>query len=333
MILNIIYIIAGLILVIWGADKLTGGASDLAARMGVPQIIIGLTIVAIGTSMPEFSVSLLSAIQGKPGLAVGNVVGSNIFNVLLIVGTAAAVAPIEIQKSTVHKDMPWTILASVFLFTLGADGEISRLDAVVLIAALCAFMVITLQTARKGMKAAKNNNNETTPHASADGADNSAPSENALKKSTPVWLSIGFVIIGLACLIFGSQLFVNAATSVAKTLHVSDAVIGLTIVAGGTSLPELATSVVAAQKGRSGIAIGNVIGSNIMNILLILGVTGTITPLSMQGITPIDFATMGGSILILWLFTFTKYRVERWEGWALLALFAAYMAWLLANAY
>lgn len=331
MILNILYIVVGIILVVWGADKLTGGASDLASRMGVPQIIIGLTIVAIGTSMPEFSVSLLSALNGSAGLAVGNVVGSNTFNTLLIVGAAAAVAPMEIQKSTVRKDMPWTILASVFLIALGADGEISRLDAVVLIAALCAFMVITLQTARKGMKAAKNNNNETTSHASTDGADNSAPSENAPKKSTPVWLSIGFVIIGLACLIFGSQLFVNAATSVAKTLHVSDAVIGLTIVAGGTSLPELATSVVAAQKGRSGIAIGNVIGSNIMNILLILGVTGTITPLSMQGITPIDLATMGGSILILWLFTFTKYRVERWEGWALLALFAAYMAWLLAN--
>ena len=326
MILNIIYIIAGLILVIWGADKLTGGASDLAARMGVPQIIIGLTIVAIGTSMPEFSVSLLSAIQGKPGLAVGNVVGSNIFNVLLIVGTAAAVAPIEIQKSTIKKDMPWAMAASVFLFAMGLDDVISLSDAIILVTALCAFMVITLQTARKSMKASKVASSVATD-------ENANDDEAKTQQPKSAWISIAFVLIGLVCLIFGSNVFVDGATAVASSLGVSDAIIGLTIVAGGTSLPELATSVVAAKKGRSGIAIGNVIGSNVMNILLILGVTGIISPLSTQGISWVDFATMLVSIVLLWIFSFTKYRVERWEGWVLLTIFAAYMIGLLANAY
>lgn len=312
MLLNILYIIIGVAVVLWGADRLTDGAVGLAAKMNIPQIVIGLTVVAMGTSMPEFFVSLVSAINGTPDLAVGNVVGSNIFNVLLIVGTAAVVAPMVISKTTVKKDIPFAVLASVLLFVFGLDNYISRIDAAILTVVFIIFMIYTV---RSGIKGAAENKQ------SSDSEPN--------KKPMPVWKAILFVLLGLACLIFGSNLFVNAATEVATELGVSQAIIGLTIVAGGTSLPELATSVVAARKGESAIAMGNVIGSNVMNILMILGVTGLICPMQVNGITMIDLGVLLLSISLLWLFSFTKYKVERWEGVVLLALFAGYMSWLI----
>lgn len=312
MLLNILYIIIGVAVVLWGADRLTDGAVGLAAKMNIPQIVIGLTVVAMGTSMPEFFVSLVSAINGTPDLAVGNVVGSNIFNVLLIVGTAAVVAPMVISKTTVKKDIPFAVLASVLLFVFGLDNYISRIDAAILSVVFIIFMIYTVRTGIKG--AAENKQ-------SSDSEPN--------KKPMPVWKAILFVLLGLACLIFGSNLFVNAATEVATELGVSQAIIGLTIVAGGTSLPELATSVVAARKGESAIAMGNVIGSNVMNILMILGVTGLICPMQVNGITMIDLGVLLLSITLLWLFSFTKYKVERWEGAVMLALFAGYMSWLI----
>ena len=243
MLLNILYIIIGVAVVLWGADRLTDGAVGLAAKMNIPQIVIGLTVVAMGTSMPEFFVSLVSAINETPDLAVGNVVGSNIFNVLLIVGTAAVVAPMVISKTTVKKDIPFAVLASVLLFIFGLDNYISRIDAAILTVVFIIFMVYTV---RSGIKGAAENKQ------SSDSESN--------KKPLPVWKAILFVLLGLACLVFGSNLFVNGATEVATELGVSQAIIGLTIVAGGTSLPELATSVVAARKGESAIAMGNVIG-------------------------------------------------------------------------
>lgn len=312
MLLNILYIIIGVAVVLWGADRLTDGAVGLAAKMNIPQIVIGLTVVAMGTSMPEFFVSLVSAINGTPDLAVGNVVGSNIFNVLLIVGTAAVVAPMVISKTTVKKDIPFAVLASVLLFVFGLDNYISRIDAAILTVVFIIFMIYTVRTGIKGAAEDKQ---------SSDSEPN--------KKPMPVWKAILFVLLGLACLIFGSNLFVNAATEVATELGVSQAIIGLTIVAGGTSLPELATSVVAARKGESAIAMGNVIGSNVMNILMILGVTGLICPMQVNGITMIDLGVLLLSISLLWLFSFTKYKVERWEGVVMLALFAGYMSWLI----
>lgn len=312
MLLNILYIIIGVAVVLWGADRLTDGAVGLAAKMNIPQIVIGLTVVAMGTSMPEFFVSLVSAINETPDLAVGNVVGSNIFNVLLIVGTAAVVAPMVISKTTVKKDIPFAVLASVLLFVFGLDNYISRIDAAILTVVFIIFMIYTVRTGIKG--AAENKQ-------SSDSEPN--------KKPMPVWKAILFVLLGLACLIFGSNLFVNAATEVATELGVSQAIIGLTIVAGGTSLPELATSVVAARKGESAIAMGNVIGSNVMNILMILGVTGLICPMQVNGITMIDLGVLLLSISLLWLFSFTKYKVERWEGVVLLAIFTGYMSWLI----
>ncbi|MBP3212220.1 MAG: calcium/sodium antiporter [Prevotella sp.] len=312
MIVNILMIVAGVVLVLWGADRLTDGAVALAERMEIPQIVIGLTIVALGTSAPEFCVSLVSALKGTADLAVGNVVGSNIFNAMLIVGVAAMVAPMTILPSTVRKDVPVALLASVALTVMVLmDGDLSRVDAALLFVGFLAFMWVTLRGA-KGSHAIEQ--------------------EQAAPRGYSVLKSVGLLVLGLACLVVGSNIFVDGATSVAQTLGVSEAVIGLTIVAGGTSLPELATSVVAARKGNSGIAIGNVLGSNVLNILLILGAAGLICPMQVQGITLVDFAMMTGSVLLLWLFSYTKLTVARWEGAVLTVLFLAYMAWLVAGA-
>ena len=309
MILNVLFILVGIVLVLWGADRLTDGAVAVAEKLKMPQIVIGLTIVAMGTSMPEFCVSLVSALKGTTDLAVGNIVGSNIFNTLLIVGVSAWVAPMTILKSTVRKDIPFALFASVVLLIMCLDGNISRLDAGILFVLFLVFMYVTL----KGAKTKDD--------------DGTAKTESIEDKKKPMaaWLSIVWIIVGLACLIGGSNLFVEGATKVAEHIGVSEAVIGLTIVAGGTSLPELATSVVSARKGNSGIAIGNVLGSNVFNILAILGVTGVITPMHLQGITMLDLSMMVVSTLLVWLFSFTKYKIARWEGIVLTIVFIGYM--------
>lgn len=309
MILNVLFILVGIVLVLWGADRLTDGAVAVAEKMKMPQIVIGLTIVAMGTSMPEFCVSLVSALKGTTDLAVGNIVGSNIFNTLLIVGVSAWVAPMTILKSTVRKDIPFALFASVILLVMCLDGNISRLDAGILFVLFLVFMYVTL-------KGAKTKDDDTT--AKTDSIEDN-------KKPMATWLSIVWIIVGLACLIGGSNLFVEGATKVAEHIGVSEAVIGLTIVAGGTSLPELATSVVSARKGNSGIAIGNVLGSNVFNILAILGVAGVITPIHLQGITMLDLSMMVFSTLLVWLFSFTKYKIARWEGIVLTIVFIGYM--------
>ncbi len=292
---------------LWGADRLTDGAVAVAEKMKMPQIVIGLTIVAMGTSMPEFCVSLISALKGTSDLAVGNIVGSNIFNTLLIVGVSALVAPMSIMKTTVRKDIPFALVASALLLIMCLDGDISRIDAAILFVMFLIFMYITLRGAK------------------AQGTD----LEEKEKKSMATWLSVVWILVGLACLIGGSNLFVDGATAVATKLGVSEAVIGLTIVAGGTSLPELATSVVSARKGNSGIAIGNVLGSNVFNILAILGLTGVISPMTLKGITMTDLSMMVISIILIWLFSFTKYKIERWEGAILTAAFVGYIYSLL----
>lgn len=304
MFLDIVSIVIGIFVVLKGADFLTDGAVSLAQRAGIPEMVIGLTVVALGTSMPELFVSLTSAIQGTTDLAVANVVGSNIFNVLLIAGTAAAVAPMTISKGTVRRDIPVAVGASLILLLFGVYGEINRWAGTLFVILLIAYMIYAVKTAS---------------------ADDESDVED---KKLTVLGAIIRLVGGLACLVFGSNAFVGAATNVAASLGISDAVIGLTIVAGGTSLPELATSVVAARKGQSAIAMGNVIGSCVYNILLIIGVTGLISPMVIGGITPLDFGMMMLSIVLLWLFSFTKYEVERWEGFAMLILFAGYMVYL-----
>lgn len=311
MLLNILFIVVGIALVLWGADRLTDGAVAVAEKMKMPQIVIGLTIVAMGTSMPEFCVSFISALKGTSDLAVGNIVGSNIFNALLIVGVSALVAPMTIMKTTVRKDIPFALVASALLLIMCLDGDISRLDAGILFVMFLIFMYMTLKGAKK------------------QGADAEEAIEGEGKKPMATWLSAVWILVGLVCLIGGSNLFVEGATAVATNLGVSEAVIGLTIVAGGTSLPELATSVVSARKGNSGIAIGNALGSNVFNILAILGITGMITPMALKGITYIDLSMLVISIMIVWLFSFTKYKIERWEGAVLTAVFVGYIYSLL----
>lgn len=320
--LNIFFIIIGVTLVIWGADRLTDGAASLARGLHVPEIVIGLTILAAGTSAPELFVSLVSALKGTPDLAVGNVIGSNIFNAMLIVGCSAAVAPMAISHSTVRKDIPFALVASVLLFLLCFDdmdsphlwgNEISRSDGMILLVVFAAFMIYTFNKARKdGMMPDEDDDDEE---------------KKPLDKKM-VWKNVLWMVVGLVCLIYGSNLFVDAASYVAYRFGVRQSVVGLTIVAGGTSLPELATSVMAARKGQSALAIGNAIGSNVFNILLILGTTAVICPMRIMGINIIDLSMMIVSMGLLWLFAYTKYMVSRREGFLLIGGFLVYMAWL-----
>ena len=328
MLLNALWIVVGVVLVLWGADGLTEGAVAVAERLRVPQIVIGLTIVALGTSMPELCVSVVSALKGTPDLAVGNVVGSNIFNALLIVGVAALVAPMTILRSTVFKDVPCALVASVVLLMMCQnDWVITRLDGAILFVFFLVFMRLTIKGATSAHPAPQAAQGETTQGQTAQEA---AADEASAKQPMKGWLAGLWMVVGLAALIGGSNLFVGGATEVARALNVSDAVIGLTIVAGGTSLPELATSVVAAKKGNSGIAIGNVLGSNVLNILFILGLTGMISPMHIEGITNVDLYMMLVSTIMIWFFSFTKYTIERWEGAVLVLTFGGYMWYLLA---
>ena len=322
--LNIVFIIIGVVLVIWGADRLTEGASNMARGLRVPEIVIGLTIVAAGTSAPELFVSLVSAIKGTSDLAVGNVIGSNIFNTLLIVGCSAAVAPIAVAPNTVKKDIPCAIGASLLMFILCFDdmssphlwgNQISRQDGLILLVGFLAFMFYTFRMAISSgeMKWREEELGIERP-------------KEPLEFS---WINLGWIVLGLACLIGGSHLFVDGATYMAHRFGIRQSVVGLTIVAGGTSLPELATSVVAAYKGRAALAIGNVIGSNVFNVLLIVGVTAVVHPMRIMGITIVDLMMMLISIGLMWLFAITKYYVSRREGWLLIFTFMAYMGWLL----
>lgn len=305
---DLLFICIGTYCVISGADLLTKGSVALAERFRVPQIIIGLTIVALGTSLPELCVSLMSAIKGTADMAVGNIVGSNIFNTLLIVGVAALIMPITVGRNTVRRDMVFALFASVLLTLMCLDGNLLRWEGIVLLVLLCVYMTITIhQATRNGI------------------------AEKTIQKPKSWLKTLSYLAIGLAILPVGSYVFVDHASHLALTLGMSEAVVGLTIVAGGTSLPELATTVVAARKGESGIAIGNVLGSNVFNILFILGLTGTISPLYIEGITLIDYGMLIFSMAIFLLFSWTRLKIERWEGGLLASIFMAYICWLIIN--
>lgn len=360
MAINIVLLVLGVIIVLKGADWLTDGAVNIATRFGVSQMVIGLTIVAMGTSMPEFCVSMVSALKGTPDLAVGNVVGSNTLNTLLIVGCSALVAPIMVKRSSVKRDIPFAVVASLLMLLFCLDGAIGRVDAAVLFAGFCLFMFVTLKYAKtteehaaavatngaatataiseastSQTSASEASSYETSDHeASSSGtSDHEASSSEASQASgTSMLKAVVMLVVGLLCLIAGSNMFVDNASFVASSLGVSDAVIGLTIVAGGTSLPELATSMVSAKKGNSDIAIGNVIGSNVFNILMIIGITGLVKPMHIAGITTLDLIMMLASMLLMWFFCRTTYKVKRWEGAVLTIVYLAYLTWLIMNA-
>ncbi len=315
--MNILLLLGGLVLILVGANGLTDGAASIATRFRIPQIVIGLTIVAFGTSAPELTVSVSSALKGSADMAVGNVVGSNLFNTLLIVGFTALFAPIAINRNTLNKEIPLGILSAVVLFVcvndilLNGDSEnvISRTDGLILLCFFAIFMAYTFAIA----------------------SGNIESSQEQEIKTLPVWRSLVYIAGGLAGLVLGGQWFVDGASGIARNLGVSESVIGLTLVAGGTSLPELATSVVAALKKNSEIAIGNVIGSNLFNIFLVLGCSATITPLHIQGITNFDTLSLLAACILLWVFGmfFAKRTITRTEGGILIACYVAYITYLI----
>ena len=317
--ISMIFVVIGLVLILVGANALTDGAAAVAKRFRISNLVIGLTIVAFGTSAPELTVSVLSAFKGSPDLAMGNVVGSNIFNVLLILGCTAAIVPLHVPKSTITKEVPLCILASFVLFFVAGDvwidgaaeNVLSRIDGLVLLSFFAIFFAYTLAIAR-----------------------NTEDDDEESIKSMPVWRSALYIVGGLAGLIYGGQFFVDGSSAIARQLGVSESTIGLTLVAGGTSLPELATSVVAALKKNPQMAIGNVVGSNLFNVFFVLGCAATIHPLHVSGITLVDYGVMIGSAVLLLIFgQFFKQRtITRWEGAFLSLCFVAYTAYLVANA-
>lgn len=313
-------VVVGLVLIVAGANFLTDGASAIARRFKIPQLIIGLTIVAFGTSAPELSVSVISSIDGNGGIAVGNVIGSNIFNVLCVLGICALIYPVPIQLNSIRFDIPIAIMSAVMLMIVlsdvaldGVPSAISRQESMLLLLFGLLFLIYTIVMGKMG---------------SGDEA------EEGPQKQQHWVVSILYVAGGLAALVYGGQLFVDNATKIAKSLGVSDTLIGLTLVAWGTSLPELATSVVAAIKKNTGIAVGNVVGSNIFNILFVLGISGTVNPLTNLQFTSLDmWMQLLAMVLALGVAIFWgKREIKRAEGVILLLVFIAYNAVLIHNA-
>lgn len=330
--MNILLLIGGLILILLGANGLTDGAASVAKRFRIPPIVIGLTIVAFGTSAPELTVSVSSALKGSADIAIGNVVGSNIFNTLMIVGCTALFAPIVITRNTLRKEIPLCILSSIVLLICANDvfldkapeNILNRVDGLLLLCFFAIFMSYTFAIASKPA---------TIGEQQAEHPAIEKPTEETEIKLLPWWKSLLYIIGGLAALIYGGQLFVDGATGIARNLGVSESIIGLTLVAGGTSLPELATSIVSALKKNPEIAIGNVIGSNLFNIFFVLGCSATITPLRLNGITNFDLLALVGSGILLWLFGlfFAKRTITRIEGGILILGYVAYTVILIYN--
>lgn len=327
MLLDIFLLVAGLAMILLGANWLTDGGAGVAKRFGISELVIGLTIVAFGTSAPELVISVMSAIKGSAGLAIGNVVGSNIFNVLMIIGIVAMVRPIKVEHSIMTNEIPLVVLASVALLACGnghlLDGDmtdmVTRVDGILLLLFFAIFMRYTFSIAK-----AAPSHSEPEPRQET----------SQLEVPVPMWKACGMIVLGLAALVWGGDIFVDSASSLARAMGVSDAVIGLTIVAAGTSLPELATSVVAATKGRPGLAVGNVIGSCLFNIFFVLGLSAVIRPLPLGSIGNLDLLVMTGAALLFWLFGWIiRHRtITRIEGIILVLLYIAYTIVLIVNA-
>lgn len=332
--MDILFLIAGLLLILLGANGLTDGAASVAKRFRIPDIVIGLTIVAFGTSAPELAVSVSSALKGSADISIGNVVGSNIFNALMIVGCTAMFAPIVVQRNTLLKEIPLSILASVVLLVCANDvlldkadeNVLSTTDGLILLCFMAIFLSYTFVIARQPRT--------TAAGPAPGGQEEGSHADGEEIKEMPLWRSALYIVGGLAGLIWGGQLFVDGACGMARALGVSESVIGLTLVAGGTSLPELATSIVAALKKNPEIAIGNVVGSNLFNIFFVLGCSAAITPLRLGGINNLDLLVLVGASILLWLFGifFGRRIITRVEGAVLMACYVAYTAWLIVHA-
>lgn len=309
-ILSVILLIAGMALLIKGADWFVEGASSIAKAMKIPSLVIGLTLVSIGTSMPEFSVSLQSSLAGKNDLSFGNVIGSNIFNTLVVVGVSAIFIPLVVSKEIKKYDLPILIGIYLLLILFGfviSSGTIEVWEAVILFSLTIIYTAFLIYRSREEIKNSKN--------------------EEAPKRKW--WLNLILVAIGLAGIIFGGDLVVDNASFIATKLGMSDLLVGLTIVAVGTSLPELVTSMVAAKKGEADIAVGNAIGSSLFNIVLILGFCSIISPATVELSSLLDCLIMLASAVLVFLFSFKSMKVNGWQGILLLGVYAAYLAYII----
>ncbi len=314
--LDIVILLAGFLFLILGADKLVDGASSLATRLGIPNIVIGLTIVAFGTSAPELVVNLFAAIDNNTEMVLGNVLGSNIFNVLAILGISAIIFPLTVKRNTTWLEIPLSLLAAIAVLVIANDllldnavsNYISRTDGILLLLFFIIFLVYNLKVAQ-----------------------NSPADEETETKNYTYLKSALFIALGLAGLILGGRFIVTSAVSIAQAFGLSERIIALTVVSIGTSLPELATSIVAVRKKNVDIAIGNVVGSNIFNIFLILGISAVVTPLQVGQSTFIDIAVniVAGMLLFIFIFTGRGRRLSKWEGVSLLAIYVAYLWYII----
>ena len=313
MIVSLIMLVAGFVMLIKGADMFVDGASKVAAKLKVPLIVIGLTIVAFGTSAPEAAISINSAIQDNAGIAVGNVIGSNILNILIILGISALFTAVPVKKATFKYEIPFVIVITVVLLLLGIfGGTIGKIDAVILLLLFVAFFVYLILLSKKGDSS----------------ADDDVP---ALTEKDTVLKMILFIIIGLVSIVLGSDFTVTGATAIAEALNVDDRIIGLTIVAFGTSLPELVTSVTAARKHQADIAIGNIVGSNIFNILFVIGLAGVFSPnpIKFENSFIIDGIVAVATAVLLWLLIFKDKKLRKSGGIIMICCYAAYFVYLL----
>ena len=319
--MDYLLLVVGLVLLTICADWLTKGCVGMAARFRVPEFVVGLTVMAVGTSCPELTVSVMSALKGSSEMAIGNVTGSNLFNILIILGICALIKPIAVSKENIRRDIPMCIAASLLLwvttadvmFGTGAEGTIGRVEGIIFLLLYVAVIWYSIRSAKQ------------------DTPDLSAAPEPQEENLMPWWKVIGFIVVGLAGLIYGGNMCLNSATAIARAWGVSEAVIAITIVAAGTSLPELASSISAIISKKPSLALGNIIGSNIANILLILGASSTIKPLTMGNITPIDIYMVVGSaaVLLLSAVLIGKRKITRLEGALYLAIYVAYVVLLM----
>ena len=308
MLIELVLLIVGFAMLIKGADIFVEGAAGIAAKFGIPQLVIGLTIVAMGTSAPEAAVSITAAFKGTADITIGNVVGSNIMNVLVILGITAVIVAVAVQQSTVRYEIPFVILVSVVLLVMGAvDGKIGHLDGVILWLLFIVYLVYLFLMAKHGKE------------------------EEEAQEDAPVWKLLLFVVIGAALIVIGADVSVDAASEIARVIGLSERFIGLTIVAFGTSLPELCTSVVAATKGKADLAIGNIVGSNIFNILFVVGTTALIIPVPFNPAFIVDSAVAIAAAVLLWACVVKNKKLTRPGGIVMLAGYVGYFAYLMVK--
>ncbi len=322
MLIDLLLVVVGVTLVVAGANYLTEGAASIATRFRIPELIVGLTIVAFGTSAPELTVSLIASTQSVSGIAVGNVIGSNIFNILAVLGASALIAPLPVDRNSRNYDLPIAVFAAVVLTLIlsdqaldGTPANITRVEALLLLLLGLLFLLYTIVMAHRGRQA--------------------LVEEGMVDPKRALWLDVAFIIGGLIALVYGGQLFVTYSSNIAKSLGVSETLIGLTLVAWGTSLPELATSVVAAFKKNVGIAIGNVVGSNVFNIFFVLGVAGVARPMPDLDFTYLDLFMQLAAVLLTLIvarWVGSGNRITRGEGLGMLLLFVAYNTYLIISA-